>query len=312
MGSDRYNHNLANPRAPGTGCHPWILSTANLGILAGLTGNKIFEDIRSAIPPGRRKVRDREIQEAIDKAMRDLNGGSFAPRPRPESIVKDGKAALQRIISQGKISDEADVWENSPIRLLDEPEQDTVLFLETLFELGDFVFIGERYDHGALGETIRTAREWISYFKDGGKTAPFVIINPLTGTSTTTKTGKTTLRGDGNVTSFRHALIEFDHLTIEEQIRFWSAAKLPIHALIDTGGKSIHAWIDISKLAVIETSKQWEAEIKGFYDRTLIPLGVDSSCSNPARLSRLPGHFRKEKERHQKLLWLTPKGRTVC
>jgi hypothetical protein len=108
-------------------------------------------------------------------------------------------------------------------------------------------------------------------------------------------------------------MAEFDGLCREDQIRFWSAVKLPIVALIDSGGKSIHAWLDVQKLAKVETPEQWQSEIKGrLYDRILTPLGVDSACSNPARLSRLPGYFRSEKQAWQRLLWLSPEGRPVC
>jgi hypothetical protein len=136
----------------------------------------------------------------------------------------------------------------------------------------------------------------------------------LTGTPATSKTAdKTTLRGDNNVKAFRHCLAEFDNLTREEQFRFWSAVKLPIVALIDSGGKSIHAWIDIQKLATVTAPDQWQAQIKGrLYDQILTPLGVDGACSNPARLSRLPGHYRTEKGKFQKLLWLSSGGKPIC
>jgi len=187
---------------------------------------------------------------------------------------------------------------------------DAILFLKTLFKPGDRIFIGDQFDTN----TISTAEDWIAYFEKGGATSPFIIINPLNGIPVLTKSGdKTTLRGDGNVASYRYCMAEFDNLSREDQIRFWSAVKLPIVALIDSGGKSIHAWLDVSKLATVETSEQWQSEIKGrLYDRILTPMGVDAACSNPARLSRLPGHYRKEKAVYQRILWLAREGRTVC
>lgn len=191
---------------------------------------------------------------------------------------------------------------------------DAILLLETLYEPDDVIWIGERHQAGIVGDTIRTVAEWITHFRNRGKTAPHIIVNPLTGTLAPKKSGDgETLRGDFNVTVYRHCVVEFDEISREDQIKFWSAVKLPIVALIDSGGKSIHAWLQVSKLAQVETFDQWATEIKGrLYDRLLIPLGVDGACSNPARLSRLPGCFRQEKQAWQRLLWLSPEGRSIC
>jgi hypothetical protein len=288
------------------------MSTANLGAIAKLDGDQIHSDIRQAIPAGARRISDREIADAINKALGDHKGGTFTPKPRPEPVVQNGVAALQRIINQGKISHEADLWESSPIRLLDDPKGDPALFLSTLFEPTDLAWIGDRVQPGILGDSIRTAEAWSNHFKNGGKTAPHIILNPLNGIPAPTKNGdKVSLRGDGNVKTFRYCLAEFDILTREDQIRFWSAVKLPVVALIDSGGKSIHGWIDVQKLAQVTTLAEWETSIKGeLYDAVLTPYGVDSQCSNPARLSRLPGHCR-ETGKYQRLLWLAKEGHNV-
>jgi hypothetical protein len=311
---NRYHDNLRNPRPPGTGCHGWLMSTANLGIMVGLEPQQLHDDLRHAIPTGSRRIPDKEIDDAIRKAISDHNGGTFTPRTRPAPVVQDGKAALQRIIDQGKISDEVDLWETSPIRLLDEPQGDPGLLLETLYKPTDLVWIGDRHQPGIIGDTIKTTGELMGYFKNGGKTGPFIIINPLTGTSAPRKTGDgETLRGDGNVAAYRYCMAEFDNLSREDQLRFWSAVKLPIVALIDSGGKSIHAWLQVSKIATVTTLEQWQTEIKHrLYNRLLTPLGIDRSCSNPARLSRLPGHYREEKGAWQRLLWLSAEGRPIC
>lgn len=309
---NRYTAALRTIPPRGAGCHPYLLSVANLGTFANLDPEQIYSDIRQAIPVGGRRVPDNEILKTIQKAFRDHQGGTFTPRPRPKPVVTDGKVALRKIISQAKISDEVDLWESSPLRLLDDPAADSVLLLKTLFGPDDLIFIGERHKPGIIGQTIRIRDKWISYFKAGGKTAPFIIINPLSGTPAPTKGGdKETLRADLCIKNFRYCLIEFDNLSHEDQVKFWSAVKLPIVVLIDSGNKSIHGWIDVKHLSKVTTLEQWQSEIKGrLYDRILKPLGVDSTCSNPARLSRLPGHWRA-KEAIQRILWLSPEGRPV-
>ena len=145
----------------------------------------------------------------------------------------------------------------------------------------------------------------MNFFQSGGKSAPFIIINPLSGQLAPKKGGDgETFRGDGNIKSFLYCLVEFDNLSREDQIRFWTSPavkELPIVALVDSGGKSIHGWI---KILNINSINNWQQEIRQkLYEQGLIPLSVDSACSNPARLSRLPGHLR-DTGKYQKILWL--------
>lgn len=308
----RYLAALHSIPAPGGGCHVALLSVANLGILADRDPEEVFQDIRRSIPAGTRRVPDKEIHDAIRKALQDHTSCSFTSQPRPQPAVRDGRGTLRRIIAQARIRTEADLWEASPIRLMEAPEHDPVLLFETLYRPDDLLWIGDRHEAGILGQTLRPAAEWIRYFREGGATAPHILPNPLTGTAAPTKTGeKQTLRGDGCVAAYRFALAEFDELSRDEQICFWAGARLPIVALIHSGGKSIHAWLDVSKLADVKTPEQWGDRIKGtLYDRLLVPLGVDRACSNPSRLSRLPGHFRKDK--WQRILWLSAEGKSLC
>lgn len=315
MNESRYAEALKSIPAPGNGCHPALLGVANLGILAGRDPQELMAEIQRSIPEGSRRVPDREISAAISKAAHDLRGQNFAPRPRnPEPAVKGGPAVLRRIIEQGKFSGDADLWEESPIKIKCLPEETPALFLSTVFADDDLIFIGERRQAGILGKTIRSTAEWIDFLARGGRPGPFFIINPLSGKPEPRKSEPgATLRGDGCVKFFKHALAEFDQISVESQIRFWSAARLPIKSLTFSGGKSIHAILDVQKIAKVSTQDQWRDEIKqNLYSRILAPLGVDSACSNPARLSRVPGHFRKEKSAMQRLLWLSREGRPIC
>jgi hypothetical protein len=306
----KYFTRLHNIPPPGDGCHTTLLSVANLGILARKDPNDLHDDIRRSIPQGSRKIPDKEIDDAIRKALSDHNGGNYTPQSRPAPVVQDGKAALQKIIDQGRINDDVDLWEASPVRIMGEPQEDTTVFLSLLFNPTEHVFIGDPYD----GTSVKTVAAWIDDYKNGLKTSPHICINPLTGLPADKKSGDgTTLRGDANIKEYRYCLVEFDDLPRKSQIKFWSAVRLPVVCLIDSAGKSIHAWLDVQKLAKILTSEQWETHIKRrLYDQILTPMGVDAACSNSARLSRLPGHYRTEKGAYQRLLWLSPEGRSIC
>ena len=91
---------------------------------------------------------DREISDAINKALSDHSSGTYTPKPKPEPVAADGVTVLKRIISRAKIADEADIWESSPISLKIAPEEHPALFLSTLFEPTDLVWIGDYYDDG--------------------------------------------------------------------------------------------------------------------------------------------------------------------
>ena len=260
---DRYQESLRKRTAPGKGCHGWLLATANYGTVAGLTGDQMFTDLRNAIPQGTRRISDREVTDAIMKALSDHNGGTFTPRPRPEPPVKDMAAALQKIIRLGGIKTEVDLWESSPIRLWEDPEKDPVLFLTSLYSPEDYLFIGDRYD----GKTVKQVKQWIEYFNQGGEPDPHFCINPLTGQPSQTG-DKETWRGDANVKDFRYILVEFDNISKADQIAFWSGSGLPVCCLIDSAGKSIHGLLDAAQMAKVETLDQWRSESKGDFSMT--------------------------------------------
>lgn len=310
----KYQERLRSIPAPGEGnnCHTYLLGVANLGIMAGVSPEQIFKGIRANVPRGKRPVPDREILDAIKLAVRDHADGRFVSAPKPKPLVTDGAAILRKLIQQGRGVTEADIRNASPTRIDPQPESDPAHALPLLYHGGDLLFIGERAESGIRGKTIRTCAEWAQYFRGGGKPGPHIIVNPLSGTPAPKKSGGMTYRGDGNVVDFRFCVTEFDALDRDSQLAFWAVVNLPIVALVDSGGKSIHAWLDVRKLADVRTAEEWDYHIRErLYRQLLIPLGVDSACANPARLSRLPGHFRAEKGRIQRLLYLAPDGRRV-
>lgn len=286
--SERYANALANlPRPGGNGCHVALLGVANLGVMCNLTDRQIVSDIRKAIPSGGRVVPDSEIEAAVKRSRRDT-----------EPMPKDTRSPLFRaIVGQGMGRKEADITDASPTRLMDEPQGDWDLILRTLYQPTDYLFCGDRCD------TKVYPVEWMLKNNAMGQ---HIIPNPMTGTIGKTKDDKDSFRADSCVKEFRYAVVEFDNISRDEQIAFWWAIRLPVVALIDSGGKSIHGWIKVE----CRTAQEWTARVEnGLYAKHLIPMGVDSSCKNEARLSRTPGWKRGEK--WQRLLYLCPQGRPV-
>lgn len=305
------------PRPGGNGYHPRLLGVANSGARTGLQPADVVAAIRTHTPPGDRRVPDREIADAVQKAYRDLpairrpwagtrrHAISFrCPAPRPEPHLFDAAAFMAARLAEADGIGEVDVWEASPIRVDWPPEQDTVELLARLYAPDDILFIGDRYD-----VQVKPVADWLADFRAGQSIPPHVIPNPLTGVAALTKDGRPSFRADACVKSFRFAVAEFDGLSREDQLRFWWAVNLPLCVLIDSGNKSLHAWIRIDG---IQAAEQWTRLVEEqLYGRYLVPLGCDAACRNEARLSRMPGHFRTENKRWQRILFLAPEGRRV-
>ena len=119
-----------------------------------------------------------------------------------------------------------------------------------------------------------------------------------------TQSGSVSYRCDAAVCKFKFAVLEFDSLARTEQLAFWKACPLPLVALIDSGNKSLHAWIRIPD---VRTFEEWKIKIEQkFFEQCLKPLGIDTACKNPSHMSRLHGCIRKETGRWQRLLYLNP------
>ena len=301
------------PRPGGNGYHPRLLGVANIGIRSGIPPLAVATALREHTPPGSRRVPDREIVDAVNKAMSGLTvPGRRAglprcrpPQPaRPAPMAFDVAAFLAARLAEGDGIEETDIWEASPVRIDTTMGQDAGFLLETLYAPGDVLFIGDRD-----GRTVKTVAEWLADFRAGHPIPPHIIPNPVTGVSALTKAGRPSFRADACVKAFRFAVAEFDGMSREDQLRFWWAVNLPVSALIDSGGKSLHAWIRIDR---VDTADQWADLVEGrLFGTYLIPLGCDAACRNEARLSRLPGHFRTEKGHWQRILYLAPEGRAI-
>jgi len=144
-----------------------------------------------------------------------------------------------------------------------------------------------------------TRREWLDRFFGpsggdkvyyrGSDAGAWMRINPFTpedfsGTDT-------------SVSAYRHVLVEFDKLKKEEQVAIFNQSNLPITALIDSGGKSVHAWVRVDA----PDKSEWERRRDAIYE-FLADHEPDPQNKNPSRWSRLGGVMRGENE--QKVLAL--------
>lgn len=302
-----YNALRSLPRPGGNGYHPCLLGVANIGIMAGIHPAELVAMIRQHTPAGGRRVSDKEIVDAVNKAVRDHTG---TPRRwtgrhhQPATRLFNAETFMAACMAEANGIGEYDISEVSPVRINWTIGQDAMELLTRLYAPADMLFIGDKFD-----KTIKSVADWLAEFKAGRPVPPHIIPNPLTGQKAQTKDGKPSYRADACVKSYRFAVAEFDNLSREDQLRFWWTVNLPVCALIDSAGKSFHAWI---KIDGVSTADEWTAQVESqLFGQYLIPLGCDAVCRNEARLSRMPGHFRGEQHHWQRIIYLAPEGRRI-
>lgn len=306
---DRYRDELNRlPASGGGGCHVGLLRVANYGRIAGVSPDQLARDLSSHIH-GTRPVPAKEIEDAIKKAYSTSTvttaTGIPSYRPTTPKPAINGEKLLLGICERGADFTDVELWEASPLRIEWNPKRDAVELLSRLYHPDDRLFIGTRYQAGK--PHVLPVSKWMERFERGDSIMEHIIPNPLTGEQGLTKHGEPSYRADSCVAQFRFAVIEFDGMPREQQIQFWAGVKLPVVVLLDSGGKSVHGWIRIDAA----DAREWEARVEGRLFDILKALGADPSCKNEARLSRMVGHYRKEKERWQRILYLNPKGGPV-
>lgn len=105
-----------------------------------------------------------------------------------------------------------------------------------------------------------------------------------------------TANGDDlSVSSYRHALVECDQKTPEEQLAIIRKLELPCAAIIHSGGKSVHAVVKIEA----DTESEYQKRVDYLFDickNNGLPL--DRQNRNPSRYSRLPGVTRGDRKQY--------------
>jgi len=94
---------------------------------------------------------------------------------------------------------------------------------------------------------------------------------------------------DKNITEHRYNLVESDVQSIEKQYAIMKELELPIVALVNSGGKSLHAIVRVDA----EDYKEYRKRVDFLWDICQRNgLTLDTQNRNPSRLSRLPGVMR--------------------
>lgn len=136
------------------------------------------------------------------------------------------------------------------------------------------------------GQLIESVKKHPDITDTFGTTNPeagvWICFNPMDGEG----------RSNKNVASYRYALVESDSQDIETQYAILQDLKLPIKVLVHSGGKSLHAIVNIGAVDF----KQYQERVDYLYTVCRKHgLIVDTQDKNPSRLSRFPGFQRGQK-----------------
>lgn len=175
---------------------------------------------------------------------------------------------------------------DSPVEIPEDSSQQFCLFMR-LFDRNDVVWHGDLYDSGKPWHRVmfRKSAEWQNL---GGPIANFVSVAVYRDGSYS--------RSANNIERIDYFVVESDILDKEKFAAIINFLRkrlgLRLRAIVDTAGKSLHAWFE-------RTSNM--EEIKSMLDAWY----CDTSMMRHSQIARVPGCPRKTKI--QKLLWIDPK-----
>jgi len=241
---------------------------------------------------------NRRFRRALAGGSVNGAGGETRTQPNaPETARQRENRDFERLKARARNSksqilhnhatDPADLFEHSPVRLLNGPANDWRLLLG-LFRATDVVWIGNVRDSGTgHAWNFRPVSEWMAQNAAPG---PF--------TCPSTFKPEVCSRSMDNVVSTPFLVVESDSLTKPEicAVFTWMRQFLKLRAIIDTGGKSLHGWFDYPH----------SPGVGGELRIILPPLGCDPAMFKPSQPCRVPGAWRGD--RMQALIFLDLDG----
>lgn len=210
-----------------------------------------------------------------------------------------------------------DIVQKSPVPIPKEPEDQFAAVVEHLFDSDAVVELKlAQMERGKAkaspcGQGFRRhAHEWLQLVRNGSLSAllgdhlgVYMRVNAVSGVGAGSGARGTTT--DSDIATFDHTLVEHDWFKMRPQAHLLSALALPICAITDSGGGSLHALVKVRAA----DAARYAYEVKELHTLLRDSFGFDSTNSNPSRLTRAPGFFRREDgtpNQLQRLLYLNP------
>ncbi len=300
--------------------HANILAISLTLVGDGVPDQEIYQLLRNHYPP---EKTDREIWDAIRGAhaknpqplQRQNVNLTYSPKPKTDQVTPEQALCNARQFLRGLGVSEREVSERSivPISTL---EKGCINLFENLYSEDEYVNIVCKFSQpedkpnkaNPYGPGLSKNRDgWLDYFKTEGipqsRAGAWIRPNPCKERGT----GKDGAYQDADITAFRFLLIESDCLPLDTQLPLLCSLRIPIAAIIYSGGSSYHAWVRVGCMDKSDFAVQAE-RIIGMLSR----FGIDRSNKNPSRMARLPGASRiigAQNGGEQRLVYLNPSPR---
>jgi hypothetical protein len=319
----RTREELASPAPPGHR-HEQIKNVVLPLLANGLSAQAVFVQLRGMYG---RDVSDREIHDLITWASsknprpcdrnwksRNYPSGIFQRQIIPVRVTADEAIANAGKWLGGFRCNESDLWHISPWRPLEDWRLDSLMLFAALYSKEEYINVvsdftleeidgQQKANPKGAGKTL-LRDDWMRRIRDQGtphsEAGAWVRPNPVKDHGS----GKCGAVTDADVKSYRFCLLESDALPVDLQLSLWARLPLPVAAIIQSGGRSVHAWVMLN----CSNAQEYRTKVERIYS-LLAQFGIYSGNKNPSRLSRLPGAQRevgKHGDGAQRLLYLNP------
>ena len=245
-----------------------------------------------------------EIRSAIASAYKAAPREPASSLAAPRTMPRQPQARYEpreRERDRSRQRQEGSIWARArPISLPERVDCGFEKLVMAAFEEGEGICIGGTFEdddgnHKPESGVVLSREKWLEKVNSKraagdmgkvltGKHGIYLRVNPL-------RIDPKSKNTDADVTKFRHVLLEFDHdaagkrIPKDKQLGAILASNLPVTAVLDSGDKSIHAWVRVDA----KNAAEYKERAEEIYE--IFGSEADTQNCNPSRYSRCPdGH----------------------
>ncbi len=259
---------LGLPPKSGDGVHRWIFKAACI-LKEHYQQPLVFRVIREAVSECGRSVHDREISDAIaasDHPASQSQEGPPAFRSKPRWPETDW-AMVRKVVEDHPDAED----------FFGGIELNGWSVLQRLFPGNPLVCMGD--------DIRRMETKPLEAWRDSWRKMQFVVPSPMNALTGVNQKGEKSNRCLDNTGKCRFAVVEFDKHPedVQAAIHAHLDSRLPLSAVVHSGGKSLHGWY--------YAENRTESELRLFMEHA-VRLGADPATWPRCQAVRLPGGMR--------------------